>query len=196
MAIFKSDGSSYTSGGTDSLKSYRPGGQDQELFDRYDLEQIILAGSPITYYPSFIDSSFDKVYMESRDTIIAQEGYKLTTVFEPTRPLQNLDMFGIDSNDELVFLFNIRQWQEVVGPMPKVKSLIFAEWNKTWWEILQQDQDEPYKLWTKYRLAIVAKKYQKSRIDQQPDRRDATDFEGNNPDRSLNKDLFSKRIAK
>lgn len=189
MAILNPDGSSYSVGGIKSLNSYRPGGQDQQLLDSLDQEQIEIAGSPIRYYKAFIDSNFDDLYMESRDTIIAQEGYELKTVFEPVKPLQNLDSFGIDSPDEMIFQFNITKFKEIVGEMPKLKSLIFCHWDKTWWETVSQEKDGPYKLWTKYRLNIVAKKYQKSRQDQNSTRRDAVGQDGKK-DISLNKIIF------
>ncbi|GAG75087.1 unnamed protein product [marine sediment metagenome] len=59
--------------------------------------------------------------------------------------------------------------------MPKIKSLIFTEWDKTWWEIIQNDQEQPYRLWTKYRLQVVTKKYQPSRAEKNPTRTDSGD---------------------
>lgn len=189
MAILKPDGSAYSVSGVNGLNSYRPGGQDQELFDKLDQEQISLGGSEISYFKCFIDSNFDDLYMESRDSIIAQEGYKLKCVFEPVKPLQNLDQFGIDSPDELILFFNITKFREVVGEMPKVKSLIFAHWERSWWECCAVEHDGPYKLWTKYRLNVVVKKHQKSRQEQNPTRRDAIGQDGKK-DISLNKVIF------
>jgi len=175
MVIKKTDGSTYSIGGKDSLKSYRPDGQDIALLDKWDQEQIELAGSPIIYYPCYIDTNYDSLYMESIDSIIAQEGYKITCQFEPVRPVQDLGAFGIDSPDEVLFNFNLTKWRETVREMPRIKSLIFAEWDKTWWEIIQNDQEQPYKLWNKYRLQIITRKYQPSRAETHPTRRDSQD---------------------
>ncbi|HUS50892.1 MAG TPA: hypothetical protein VMZ91_12060 [Candidatus Paceibacterota bacterium] len=175
MSITKPDGSSYLLGGKDSLKSYRPDSQDQKQFDEWDQEQIELAGSPIMYYPCYIDTDYDHLYMESIDSIIAQEGYELYAKFEPVRPMQDLGPFGIDSLDELFFNFNLTKWREIVGQMPKIKSLIFTVWDKAWFEIIQNDQEQPYKLWKKYRLQVHVKKYQPSRAENNPTRRDSGD---------------------
>ncbi len=189
MAIFKPDGNPYTVGGKKNWKSYRPDGVDQDLFNRWDIEQIELAGSPVIYYKASINPDFDKTYMESKDQIVTQAGIRITAQFEPVRPVQDISMFGIDSPDEIIFNFNINQWTDKIKSMPTLRSLIFAEWDKTWWEIIQNDQEQPYKLWEKYRLSVITSKYQRSRTDQEPDRRDAI-REQEGPDRSKNIDIF------
>ena len=185
MVVKKSDGTNFEVGGVGSIRSYRPGGQDQKLLSSLDREQIELAGSPIVYYPAFVDQQFDPVYMESRDTIIAQEGFRLYAQFEPVRPIQSLAGFGIDSPDEMLFNFNLEKFKCVVGQMPKVKSLVYCEWDRTWWEVIQNDLDQPFKLWTKFRLQVVTKKYQRSRTEQNPTRRDAQNKLGEKPDTSI-----------
>ena len=173
MVIKKSDGSSYNIGGRDSLKSYRPDSQDKEVLNKWDAEMIELSGSPILYYPCYIDTNYDSLYMESIDSIIAQEGFELTCQFEPVRPIQELGAFGIDSPDEVLFNFNLTKWREIVTEMPRIKSLFFAKWDSSWWEIIQNNQSEPYKLWNKYRLEIIGRKYQPSRADAHPTRKDS-----------------------
>ena len=175
MVIKNSDGSTYNIGGIESLKNYRPDGQDIPLLDKWDQEQIELAGSPVIYYPCYIDTNYDTLYMESIDSIIAQEGFEMTSKFDPVRPVQNLGAFGIDSPDEVVFNFNLTKWREIVKEMPRIKSLIFAKWDKTWWEVIQNDQEQSYQLWSKYRLQVVTRKYQYSRADTHPTRLDSGD---------------------
>ncbi len=172
MPVYKSDGTQYELGGKESLKSYRPGAQDQTLFDSWDKEQIELGGSPVVYHPVKVDTDYDDVYMESRDQTIVQEGYKIYASFEPIRPIQEMSAFGIDSPDEMLFNFNLTEWRDVIGSMPALKSLFFCEWDNTWWEVIQNNQGEIYKLWTKFRLQVVARKYQRSRADQHPTFRD------------------------
>lgn len=183
MAIRKTDGSNYNVGGRKALQSYRPDGQDIKLLDEWDQEQINLAGSPIIYYPCYIDTDYDTLYMESVDSIIAQEGYRLICQFEPVRPTQDLGAFGIDSPDEVLFNFNLTKWKEIVGEMPRVKSLLFAEWDKTFWEIIQGNLENPFKLWSKFRLEVIARKYQPSRSETHPTRKDSKD-------NSLNIELY------
>lgn len=175
MPIVKPDGTPYILQGKDALKSQREDNQDFEYFNKLDIEQIELAGSTIIYYPAYIDTDFDKLYLEYTNTIRSQEGYQITAKFEPVRPLQELGAFGIDSPDEMIFNFNISQWKETIGEMPVIKSLIFTTWEKSWWQIIQKDFSEPYKLWNKYRLQVIAKKYQLSRSDIEPTRRDSDD---------------------
>ncbi len=175
MTISKQDGSPYIIGGKDSLRSYRPGSQDHKQLDEWDQEQIELAGSPIILYTCYIDTNYDQLYMESVDSIISQEGYKLFAQFDPVRPMQDLGPFGIDSLDEVFFNFNITKWKETVGQMPKIKSLIFTVWDKSWFEIIQNDQEKSYKLWKKYRLQVHCKKYQPSRSENNSTRRDSGD---------------------
>ena len=175
MTIKKSDGSNYNLGGRDALKSYRPDGQDIDLLDKWDQEIIELAGSPILYYPCYIDTSYDDLYMESIDSIISQKGYKLTCQFEPVRPVQELGVFGIDSPDEVLFNFNLTKWREIVKEMPRIKSLFFCEWDRSYFEIIQNDQEKPYTLWHKYRLQVIGRKYQPSRAETHPTRKDSGD---------------------
>jgi hypothetical protein len=174
--ILKPDGTPLQIQGRDSYKSYRPNDTtDIDLFNTYDQDLLEVAGAPIIYYPCYIDTNYDSLYQESIDSIITQEGYQLFSYYQPVRPLQNLNVFGIDSNDELYFNFNIAKWKEVVGNMPLVKSLIFSVFDKTYWEIVQMDQEIPYRLWNKFRLQVHTKKYQISRSDKNPTRRDAGD---------------------
>lgn len=174
--IIKPDGTPFTLQGRDSYKSYRPTDQlDVDLFNAIDIDLCEISGSKIRYYKTFIDTNYDELYQESIDSITAQEGYELYAYFQPVRPLQDLNVFGIDSNNELYFNFNIKKWREVVGEMPTVKSIIFCEFDKTYWEIIQSDQEVPYRLWNKYRLQVHTKKYQQSRTDKVPTRRDAGD---------------------
>lgn len=193
MAIFKSDGSSYSPGGRSALESFRPDGVDQDLFDKLDQEQIDLGGSFIYYFKSYIDSNFDHVYMEDRNSIVTQEGYEIKATFEPVEPLQNLDVFGIDSPDEMIFNFNLTNFKNIVGELPKLKSLIYCKWDNTWWETIQVTVAQPYNLWRKYRLQIITRKYQRSRTEQQPERRGAIPQKQTKHDRSLNQELTDQK---
>lgn len=177
MPIFQEDGQPFELKGTESLQTFRPEDNvDFNQFNEWDKEQIQLGGSEVIYYRPYIDSNFDPVYMESRDTIIAQEGYSIYSVFQPVRPTQDFNMFGIDSPDEIIMNFNLSQWKELIGEMPKIKGLFFTKFENNWWEVVQSDHAEEYKIWRKYRLQVVCRKYQKSTIDQQTTRKDADDI--------------------
>src|ERR1035437_712684 len=138
--ILKPDGTPVVLLGRDDYRSYRPDDDtDIDLFNKYDQELLELSGAPIIYYPCYIDTNYDSLYQESIDSVIAQEGYKLYSYYQPVRPIQSLNVFGIDSNDELYFNFNIAKWKEIVVAMPIVKSIIFSVFDKTYWEIIQAD---------------------------------------------------------
>lgn len=189
MTIYNKDGTPYEAKGIDGFKNYRPGSPDIDQLNNWDIEQINLAGSPVIYYKTFIDSDFDDVYMEVIDKVTQQQGYKIYAKFEPIVPEQNLSEFGIDSPDEMRFEFNLRQWREKIKEMPSINGLIFCEWDSTWWEIIQNNQGEPYMLWEKYRLIVVAKKYQPSRGETHPTRKDAVNKDGE-LDISINKSIY------
>ena len=124
MAILKLDGTTYTTQGKAGLDTYRPNGQDVKQLDKWDQEALRIGGSPCIYYPCLIDTNFDEVYMESRNSIITQEGIEVILQFLPVRPAQDWSSFGIDSPDELFFNANFTEWMEKVGEFPKLKSLI------------------------------------------------------------------------
>ena len=174
MAIYKTDGSNFNLLG--SMQTYPIKQADTELFDRLDREQIKICGSEVIYYKSFLDTNYDELYMEASDIITSQEGYHIYSQFTPIRPTQPHTIFGIDSPDEMIFNFNLTEWKETIGELPKLKSLIYCKWDfGSVWEIIENNISEPYKIWKKYRLQVVTKKYQPSRSERHPTRRDSED---------------------
>lgn len=167
------DGTPYQLEG--NLKTFDTENVDQDLIHSVDQEAIELSGSPIFYYKVFIDeSNYDDLYMESRNKIRVQDGIELYAQWEPVTPTNDMGVFGIDSPDEVTFNFNIRDFREKVGDdIPKVGALIYTPFDKNWWEIIQYNhgvEDGDFKLWGKYRFAVLARKYQESMTDEEPTR--------------------------
>lgn len=173
LAIRNQDGSLYELKG--DLRMFDPANPDQDLMHSIDQEDIELSGSPIYYYKVFIDdNNYDDLYMESRNKVRAQHAVELYAHWEPVTPTNDLGSFGIDSPDEVTFSFNIREFKEKTGDdLPDVGALIYTPFDKNWWEIIQYNHGgagEGFKIWGKYRFAVLTRKYQESMTDVEPTR--------------------------
>lgn len=171
--IRKQDGTPYILNG--DMKIWDTENPDQDLMHSIDQENVELSGSPIYYYKVTIDEgNYDSLYMESRNKVRRQTGIELMANWEPVTPVNEMGSFGIDSPDEIVFNFNVREFREKVGEdLPTVGALIYTPFDKNWWEVIQYNHGaagEDFHLWGKYRFAILARKYQESQTDQEPTR--------------------------
>lgn len=173
LVIRNQDGTPYKLEG--NLKLFDPKNVDQDLMHSIDAECIQLSGSPVFYYRIYIDqSNYDDLYQESRNKVRKQQGIELIAHWEPVTPQNDLGVFGIDSPDEVVFSFNIREFKDKTGnDLPVVGSLIYTPFDKNWWEIIQIGHGKEggdFQIWGKYRFQVLARKYQESITDEEPTR--------------------------
>ena len=173
MVLRKQDGTPLKLEG--NLKLFDTKNVDQDLMHSIDQEVIELSGSPVFYYKVYIDqSNYDSLYGESRNKIRRQDGIELIAHWEPVTPTQDLQTFGIDSPDEVMFSFNIRQFKDITkDDLPINGALVYTPFDKNWWEIIQVNygkDSEDFKIWGKYRFSVLARKYQESITDEEPTR--------------------------
>ena len=94
-------------GSADSkLSLFDRGSNDLELFNLVDEELIRLSGSKIYYYKSFIDESYDKVYLESRNRIVSKTPIILWASFDPRAIEEEMSEFGLELTNDQTFVFN------------------------------------------------------------------------------------------
>lgn len=161
MTIFKPSGEVYKPSG--SLAQTQPGNTpSQELFNNYDIELINLGGSPIFYYeyiPS--PSSFDPLYVESRNKIYSQFPIELKAIYDPIPSQMLQTTFGIDSPDSITFQLNYRSVVSALGHLPIIGSRIYTPHLGENWEIKTRHLGEFFK-YKVYRLTLECIRFQET----------------------------------
>lgn len=155
------DGSPYSVSGT--LQTYKPCDQtDKELFNRYDAEIIRINGTPIYYYELFLDSNnIDPLYREARAKVWSQNPVCLYGFYDPITSQNYVNMFGIDSPDEVIFEFNYQAVLQALGHKPKIGSRLFTPHKREHWEIKQTNVAD-WKMWSEIRLQVICDRFQET----------------------------------
>ena len=129
---------------------------DKNLFNLVDDEIIKLSGSEILVYKYIQSDDFDDVYNESNNKPLSREPVLVYGNFDP-RPLEeNLTQFGVEVQNDQVFIFNKSYIERRIG-----RSIIPGDVLKTVFQNMKfevyQVQDESFESYGVYHLMVYAK---------------------------------------
>lgn len=142
------------------MQQFDPENKEQSLFNLYDEELIKIAGTPIFYYECLIQfQGIDPLYREDRSKIWSTCDTQLYGFYDPQSSQNYIDMFGIDSRDEIKIELNLSAVLKTLGHLPKLGSRIFTPHRRENWVVRQRNIGE-FRLWSEFRLIIMAERFQ------------------------------------
>lgn len=158
--IYDCNGRPYQVSG--SLNQFDPENREHNMFNQWDQEQIEMGGTPIFYYEVFIQKqTIDPLFREDRGKIFSDTPIKLYGYYEPIPGQNHMNMFGIDSLDEMKFEFNYKSVLKAIGHPPKIGSRLFTPHKRENWVIIQRAVGE-FQMWGELRLSIMCQRFQES----------------------------------
>ena len=128
-----------------SLSLYKKEG-DKNLFNLIDSEGIRLSGSRILIYKYLPLEDFDEVYMESRQKIISPTSTRVWGHFDPRPIEENLTQFGVEVQNDQLFLFNKSYLENVLGRPVIAGDVLKPEFQNIKYQVheVQEDSFEAY----------------------------------------------------
>lgn len=129
---------------------------DKNLFNLIDDEIIKLSGSEILVYKYERSDDHDDVYMEARNKPIRTEPIRIFGNYDP-RPLEeNLNQFGLEIQNEQIFIFNKNYLERVLGRAIIPGDILKPVFQNMKFEVyqVQEDSFESYGI---YHITAYAK---------------------------------------
>lgn len=147
---FKANDSSFLDVDEDldsELSLFDPNNPDINLLNLVDDEIIRLGGSKLLYYKYYqVDNDFDEVYMEQRNKTIASDPVIVYGHYEPRALEENLTQFGIELQNDQVFVFNKDYIERRLSRRPHPGDIVMPKFQNQKYEIfeVQEDSFEAY----------------------------------------------------
>ncbi len=138
------------------LNLFDPDNPDIVLFDSIDAEQIKLSGSKLHYYKYLQSDDYDEVYMESRVKPIMKDPMLVHGHYEPQAMSENLTQFGIELQNDQLFIFNKTYIENRLGRTPIPGDVIKPYFQNQRYEIFQVVEDS-FESYGVYHLTCSAK---------------------------------------
>ena len=139
------------------LSLFDQSNSDIGLFNLIDDEQIRLSGSKILYFKYMrSENSFDDVYMEERNKAITQEGIEAWAHYDPKPVEENLGQFGVELENEQIFVFNKPHIENKIRRTPIPGDIIKPLFQNQKYEIFEVQEDE-FQVYGVYHLNCFAK---------------------------------------
>ena len=123
------------------LSLFDSNSNDLELFNLVDDELIRLSGSKIYYFKTYIDESYDRVYLESRNRIVSKTPIVLWASFDPKAIEEEMSEFGLELTNDQVFVFNKSYIEQNLGRAPKEGDIIKTTFQNIKYEIFEVQED-------------------------------------------------------
>ena len=114
---------------------------DLELFNLVDDELIKLSGSKIYYYKAYIDDSYDKIYLETRNRVLSKTPITLWASFDPKVIEEEMNEFGLELTNDQIFVFNKSYIETNIGRPPKEGDVIKTTFQNIKYEIFEVQED-------------------------------------------------------
>lgn len=146
-----------SSGITNSkLSLFDRNNSDKNMFNLVDEEIIKLSGSEVHLFKYYPSEDYDEVYQESRKKVIAAEPIILYGHYEPKALEENLTQFGVEVDNDQVFVFNKTYVEELVGRPIIIGDILKPSFQNMKFEVfeVQEDSFEAYGI---YHLLVHAK---------------------------------------
>lgn len=160
--IRNTDGSPYQVSGY--FRTFDPcNTAERDLFNEFDAEILMITGAPVMYYEVFIDTNnTDPLYREARRKIWSQQPTILYSAYDPITSQNFMNMFGVDSPDELSLEFNYQAVLKALGGRkPKIGSRIFTPHKNENW-LVKQVILADWKNWWEIRVQLLCDRFQES----------------------------------
>lgn len=140
----------------DSTLSLYRSGNDKNLFNMIDYENIKLSGSRVLVYKYIPSDDYDEVYGESRKKVISVEPVELWAHYDPRPIEENLSQFGVEVQSDQVFIFNKSYCEKELQRPIVIGDVIKAVFQNMKFEVyeVQEDSFEAYGV---YHLMVHAK---------------------------------------
>jgi hypothetical protein len=144
------------------MQQFDPENPEISLFNLYDQELMNIAGTPLFYFECMVQwQGIDQLYREDRSKLWSTCEVPLYGFYDPQSSQNYIDMFGIDSRDEIKIELNLRAVIKAIGHIPKLGSRIFTPHRRENWVVRQRNIAE-FRLWSEFRLIIMAERFQES----------------------------------
>ena len=158
------------------LSLYDPDNPDIGLFNLIDDENIRLAGSKVLFF-KYMQSkdSYNDVYMEERNKPIAYEGIEVWAHYDPKPIEENLGEFGLELENEQIFVFNKTHVENKIRRTPIPGDIIKPRFQNQKYEIFEVQEDE-FQAYGVYHLNCHAKL-----LRDHPDVQDTINTDDNDP---------------
>ena len=139
------------------LSLFDPHNPDINLFNLVDDEIIRLAGSKLLYYKyNQVDDDYDEVYMEQRNKPISSEPVLVYGHYEPRALEETLTQFGIELQNDQVFVFNKSYIDRRLGRRPHPGDVIMPKFQNQKYEIFEVQEDS-FEVYGVFHLTCSAK---------------------------------------
>lgn len=147
-----------------TLQQYNPGSRDLALINQIDAESIRIGGSPILYFEMLLQKqTIDPLYREDRGKIWSQCPVELYATYEPIGSQNYMNMFGMDSSDQLKFELNLKATYKKLGYPPKIGSRIWTPHKKENWVIVERKVAD-FKFWGEFHLILECERFQEDLV--------------------------------
>jgi len=114
---------------------------DRNLFNLVDDELIRLSGSEILLFKYLRSDDHDDVYAESRVKPISREPIKLFGSYDPRAIEENLTQFGVEVQNDQVFVFNRSYLENRAGRTLIAGDILQPMFQNLKFEIYQVQED-------------------------------------------------------
>jgi len=142
-------------GGTE-LSLFDQTNNDINLFNLVDDEIIRLGGSELYYYKFRMNDDYDTTYLETRSKVIDSEPIVVYGHYNPTVLEESLTEFGIELQNDQIFIFNKSYIEQRLHEIPKAGDIIKPKFQNQKYEIYEVQEDS-FELYGVYHMACSAK---------------------------------------
>lgn len=143
-------------GGTE-LSLFDQTNNDINLFNLVDDEIIRLGGSELLYYKFRMgDDDYDQTYLEARSKVLDSKPMLVYGHYNPTVLEETLSEFGLEIQNEQIFIFNKSYIEQKLHEEPKAGDVIKPRFQNQKYEIYEVQEDS-YELYGVYHMACSAK---------------------------------------
>lgn len=141
-------------GGTE-LSLFDQTNNDINLFNLVDDEIIRLGGSELHYYMFRLGEDFDDTYMESRSKVIS-EPILVYGHYNPTVLEESLTEFGIELQNDQMFIFNKSYIEQKLHRSPQAGDIIKPKFQNQKYQIYEVQEDS-FELYGVFHMSCSAK---------------------------------------
>jgi len=129
---------------------------DRNMFNLIDEEIIKLGGSEVELYMYHPSQDYDDIYQESRRKVISVDPIYLYGHYEPKALEENLTQFGVQVENDQVFIFNKTYVESMAGRSIIIGDILKPVFQNMKFEVfeVQEDSFEAYGI---YHLLVHAK---------------------------------------
>ena len=142
-------------GGTE-LSLFDQTNNDINLFNLVDDEIIRIGGSELYYYKFRRNEDYDDTYMETRNKVIDSEPLLVYGHYNPTILEESLTEFGIELQNDQIFIFNKSYIEQRLHEIPKAGDIVEPKFQNQKYEIYEVQEDS-FELYGVYHMACSAK---------------------------------------